>query len=139
MVDFNSGTTLTKGVRFRIEFTRSTPMSSGGYNTLVSLTQEKGAQSTFRCTSPSLHLSCSTIDKTAIFNQLKASFEGGPPQPAPAGILQTQQRSYDRKPVPQLLSVPPARQAVSAPNSPVVPHTPRFETGSVHLPSSIRY
>jgi len=56
VVDFNSGTTLTKGVRFRIEFTRSTPMSSGGYNTLVSLTQEKGAQSTFRCTSPSHHL-----------------------------------------------------------------------------------
>lgn len=49
-IDFNSGTTLTKGVRFRIEFSRSSPMSSGGYNTLVSLTQEKGAQSTFRCT-----------------------------------------------------------------------------------------
>jgi len=78
-------------------------------------------------------------DKTAIFNQLKTSFEGGPPQPAPAGILQTQQRSYDRKPAPQLLSVPSGRQAISAPNSPSVPQTPRFETGSVHLPSSIRY
>ena len=52
--DPHSGTLITKGVRFRIEFARSTPMSSGGgYNTLVSLTQEKGAQSTFRCRSSS--------------------------------------------------------------------------------------
>ena len=113
-------------------------MSSGGYNTLVSLTQEKGAQSTFRCEPPHLLLP-EYANKTAIFNQLKTSFEGGPPQPAPAGILQTQQRSYDRKPAPQLLSVPSGRQAISAPNSPSVPQTPRFETGSVHLPSSIRY
>jgi hypothetical protein len=113
-------------------------MSSGGYNTLVSLTQEKGAQSTFRC-KPLPSSSRHAADRIAIFNQLKTSFEGGSPQPAPAGILQTQQRSYDRKPAPQTLSVPAGRQAVSAPNSPSVPQNSRFETGSVHLPSSIRY
>jgi len=45
--------TVVKGVRFKVEFSRSTPSggppsNGAGYNTLVSMTQEKGAQSAFK-------------------------------------------------------------------------------------------
>lgn len=46
--DAQGTTTVTKGVRFRVEFSRSSANTTGGYNTLVSLTQEKGAQSSFK-------------------------------------------------------------------------------------------
>lgn len=40
--------TVVKGVRFKVEFARSHGGSGPTYNTLVSLTQEKGAQSSFK-------------------------------------------------------------------------------------------
>ncbi|EIW67971.1 hypothetical protein TREMEDRAFT_11764, partial [Tremella mesenterica DSM 1558] len=46
--DVKGNGTSARGVRFRIEFSRSSQNTSGGYNTLVSLTLEKGAQSSFK-------------------------------------------------------------------------------------------
>lgn len=42
----DNGNVTTKGVRFRVEFTRAS--TSQAYSTLVTLTQEKGAESLFR-------------------------------------------------------------------------------------------
>ncbi|ORY34280.1 hypothetical protein BCR39DRAFT_517417 [Naematelia encephala] len=126
--------TVVKGVRFKVEFSRSSQNSNGGYNTLVSFTQEKGAQSSFK----------------NIFAQLKSSFEDSsvPPTPtsAPAQIhtfaLPSGQHQPSKSP---MLSAPTTRYTTSAPSTPMMPSTPVFETntrmtpGSVQLPPAIRF
>ena len=59
---------VVKGVRFKVDFTRSTPKSSGGYNTLVSLTLEKGAQSSFKGSFP--HLTSFASNETIAYTPL---------------------------------------------------------------------
>lgn len=161
--DPHGNTTVVKGVRFKVEFSRSTTSSSPGYNTLVSLTQEKGAQSSFK----------------GIFNSLRTVLETNHP-------LQSQQQQQQRpqsalsansnsRPYPShqysynsnastssattpttyhyphsakvspnnTLSAPPVRWAQSAPTSPAMPTTPRFSASpqmpvSPQLPSGIR-
>lgn len=55
-----NGSVTVKGVRFRVEFARATsPSANGSFGTSISLTQEKGAQSSFQ----------------HIYQSLKASFE----------------------------------------------------------------
>ena len=134
-----------KSVRFRIEFSRSTQNTSGGYNTLVSLTQEKGAQSSFKC--QFLHASRSepALTGSAIFQQLRDAIEGTSlPRPSPVSATQ----SLNTRPGttgPQLLSAPSTRLAVSAPTTPVLQSSPRFPSpqqmnapGSAQLPVAIR-
>jgi serine/threonine-protein kinase HSL1 (negative regulator of Swe1 kinase) len=148
----NNGMSSTKGVRFRVEFSRGASSPSGvGYNTLVSLTLEKGAQSSFK----------------EIFGSLRYSF----------GDTQSQSPTSARPPVQQAhsfslpsasarphassisngstygangngngnaphLSAPHMRWTSSAPNTPIMPSSPQFPSnapGSVRLPSAIRF
>ncbi|KAI9635899.1 serine/threonine-protein kinase [Dioszegia hungarica] len=146
----SAGNINIKGVRFRVEFARSNAATTGGnYNTLVSLALEKGAQSSFR----------------NIFNSLKASIEEDAAAPTP--IIRRppppiQIHSYvhpQNEPHParapmsatisgpasrQMLSAPPVRWTHSAPTSPNMPSTPRFDASpqpprSSQLAPAIRF
>ncbi|KAK4686868.1 serine/threonine-protein kinase HSL1, negative regulator of Swe1 kinase, partial [Tremellales sp. Uapishka_1] len=124
--DLQGVTTITKGVRFKVEFTRATQSGGGGYNTLVSLTQEKGAMSSFK----------------GIFNKLRQDFEGSSSSPiTPTAQSFTLPSARPQQQSPVHLIQPPLRYTASAPNSPLPPSTPRFAPApaTVHLPSSIRF
>ena len=129
--DPHTNVTVIKGVRFKVEFSRSNASSSSstGYNTLVSLTQEKGAQSSFK----------------AIFASLKAILEAPPSS-------STQQRvssgsgtgsahsSYNRSPqLPPLSPLfSPQRQGANylPPPSPnMAPSSPTYQGGRSVPPS----
>ena len=160
--DPTGSNTVVKGVRFRVEFSRSNTTSSPTYNTLVSLTQEKGAQSSFK----------------GIFNSLRTVLENEHIQPRSAPPTQTQysrsapnslgtsgRPAYSHQPTsyqygqgqshtsyvtspnpglkPNSLAAPQVRFTHSAPNSPVPPSTPRFAASpkmpvSPQLQSGIR-
>ncbi|KAK8845465.1 hypothetical protein IAR55_006178 [Kwoniella newhampshirensis] len=158
--DPNGGSVaVVKGVRFKVEFSRASPSSGQASNTLVSLTQEKGAQSSFK----------------TIFGQLKQAIESTSATPNPSRSSPTttsnprgQVQSFTlpsalRKgpassgqpggnfnissPGP-LLSAPPVRWTASAPTTPTIESSPRFGTQhhplpqspqSVQLPSTIRF
>ena len=178
--DPQGNTTVVKGVRFKVEFTRSTVSSAPGSNTLVSLTLEKGAQSAFK----SIFNSLRTVLE---FNQPFASQQqqqqqkqqqqqqaqysqqsqyrphsSAPPASTrpPPTPTQSHQYSYNGSSTaaPQTsyryphstntspnntLSAPPNRYGHSAPSSPAMPTTPRFNASpqmpvSPQLQSGIR-
>ncbi|WVR03489.1 hypothetical protein IAU60_000480 [Kwoniella sp. DSM 27419] len=134
--------TIVKGVRFKVEFNRASQGAGQSYNTLVTLTLEKGAQSSFR----------------SIFNTLRQQIDSTNP-PRPASSQYHHLPSALRSPRPPtsatipshpqpLLAAPPVRWTASAPNTPMAPSSPRFESHSqgyhpstpgVQKPSSIRY
>ncbi|WVW81960.1 hypothetical protein I302_103963 [Kwoniella bestiolae CBS 10118] len=132
----SSGAGVQRGIRFKVEFSRANQSAGQNYNTLVTLTLEKGAQSTFR----------------TMFVSLKSRIESSNP-PRPQSIML---RSSPQQPTsavipshPQpLLSAPPIRYTSSAPTTPIVPSSPRFgdhrshlppTPGSVQIPSTIRF
>ncbi|TYJ51443.1 hypothetical protein B9479_007986 [Cryptococcus floricola] len=115
----DGGNVTARGVRFRVEFSRASQTTGGQTNTLVTLTQEKGAESSFR----------------VCFAELKHFMDSQPSAPAslslgsrPAG----QTRSYV-PPTSPLLSAPPIRHPASAPTTPVVESFPRFGTPYLSL------
>jgi hypothetical protein len=152
--DPTGNNTVVKGVRFRVEFARSNTTSSPTYNTLVSLTQEKGAQSSFKGIFNSL--------RTVLENEQLQQPRSAPPtqtqysrsapnslgasgrpvythQPMSYQYGQSQTHtSYVNSPNPgygaigngdlkaNSLAAPQVRFTHSAPNSPVPPSTPRF-------------
>ncbi|WWC85951.1 uncharacterized protein L201_000821 [Kwoniella dendrophila CBS 6074] len=133
---------VSKGIRFKIEFSRANQSAGQNYNTLVTLTLEKGAQSTFK----------------NVFSNLKSNIENSnPPRPQSIMMRSPQQPASatfgtmtPSHPQP-LLSAPPIRYTSSAPTTPIVPSSPRFAgnndyrsnlpmtPGSVQVPSSIRF
>jgi serine/threonine-protein kinase HSL1 (negative regulator of Swe1 kinase) len=126
--------TVVKGVRFRVEFSRSSGMqttsTSGGYNTLVSLVQEKGAQSSFRGEFRDHYkVFPNHADPIlGVFAQLKQAIEAETPSPK-SNTLPSAMRSGSGQGQSQgssHLSAPPVRYTNSAPNTPVMPTTPRF-------------
>ncbi|WWC66693.1 uncharacterized protein I206_100597 [Kwoniella pini CBS 10737] len=131
----NNGQVVSKGIRFKVEFSRANQSAGQNYNTLVTLTLEKGAQSSFR----------------NIFSILKSQIENtNPPRPQSIMMRSPQQPTSATIPShPQpLLSAPPVRWTSSAPTTPIVPSSPRFgdqrhnlpnTPGSVQTPSSIRF
>lgn len=141
---------IVKGVRFKVEFSRSSATTNGGYNTLVSLTQEKGAQSSFKSTYSyrSVQPFCESADGNilAIFAQLKQSIEATSPaqsRPRPSQVHSFTLPSAIRPQPSPMLAAPPMRWTTSAPTTPIVPSTPRLDghqaPGSGQLPSAIRF
>jgi hypothetical protein len=157
--DLQGTSTVVKGVRFKVEFSRSNASSSGSYNTLVSLTQEKGAQSTFKTIFTSLksHLESDVpiapVPASPISaHSTPAASVSRPARPLPP--VQTPSYGFGAYPhspgqprsTPNTLSAPPmqhVRWTNSAPNSPNLPSTPRFAPSPqmpnpAHLSSPIR-
>lgn len=162
--DPQGNTTVVKGVRFKVEFSRSTVNTAPGYNTLVSLTQEKGAQSSFK----GIFNSLKTVLEAPLQSHSQVQAQSPYPQQhqqrphsalTPGARPQaSHQYSYNSNAItptsyhypastntsPQnTLSAPPVRWAHSAPNSPAMPTTPRFMASpqmpvSPQLPSGIR-
>ncbi|WWD09084.1 hypothetical protein V865_007204 [Kwoniella europaea PYCC6329] len=137
--DLSASNGVQRGIRFKVEFSRANQSAGQNYNTLVTLTLEKGAQSTFRM----------------LFGNLKSQIETSNP-PRPQSIMlrspvQPTSATIPSHPQP-LLSAPshphPVRYTSSAPTTPIVPSSPRFgdhrshlppTPGSVQIPSSIRF
>ncbi|WVQ80349.1 hypothetical protein IAT38_002454 [Cryptococcus sp. DSM 104549] len=136
-----TGELATKAVRFRVEFSRASHGSGQGYNTLVTLTQEKGAESSFR----------------NVFSDLKQLMESRPSHPTtlnlnrppvqqaqsytlPAGHYSNQRYSAGASgagvPTSPLLAAPPIRYTASAPTTPIVESSPRFGAPYLHMPMS---
>ncbi|WRT63695.1 uncharacterized protein IL334_000618 [Kwoniella shivajii] len=132
----NGNQSVVKGVRFKIEFSRANQGAGQSYNTLVTLTLEKGAQSSFR----------------SVFGNLKQHIESSNPiRPTSTYVnrspIQPSSATIPSHPQP-LLSAPPVRWTSSAPTTPVVQSSPRFgdqrtnlptTPQSVQIPSSIRF
>lgn len=102
--DLQGTSTVVKGVRFKVEFARSGG-SGTTYNTLVSLTQEKGAQSSFK----------------GIFNSLKTMLESDVPMsPAASTSPATSQGGkFATVPSPAMRQAQHQTQIQSRPGPPV--------------------
>ncbi|WVQ91456.1 hypothetical protein IAS59_005254 [Cryptococcus gattii] len=141
----DNGNVATKGVRFRVEFARAN--TSQTYSTLVTLTQEKGAESSFRAcfvelkhfmdsqpsTPTTLSLNRPSVEQSRSVNSSNLlpahSYQqhrySATSADAPAGA-----------PTSPLLSAPPIRYTASAPTTPVIDSSPRFTSPYLQLPVS---
>ncbi|WVQ93812.1 hypothetical protein IAU59_000890 [Kwoniella sp. CBS 9459] len=132
---------IVKGVRFKAEFSRASQGAGQSYNTLVTLTLEKGAQSSFRSIFVNLRQQIDSTNPVRPASHQLPSAMRSPQQPTSATLPSHPQ---------SLLSAPPVRWTSSAPTTPVVPSSPRFgeqshphrspqAPGSVQIPSTIRF
>ncbi|OWT40678.1 serine/threonine-protein kinase [Cryptococcus neoformans] len=141
----DNGNVTTKGVRFRVEFTRAS--TSQAYSTLVTLTQEKGAESLFRaCFSELKHFMDSQPSTPTTLSLNRSSVEQSRSVNSsnllPAQSYQQQRYSATSAdasagaPTSPLLSAPPIRYTASAPTTPVIDSSPRFTSPYLQLPVS---
>lgn len=159
----DNGNVATKGVRFRVEFARAN--TSQTYSTLVTLTQEKGAESSFRGKLTFIVMKRILTRRylTACFVELKHFMDSQPSTPTTLSLNRPsveqsrsvnssnllpahsyQQHRYSATsadapagaPTSPLLSAPPIRYTASAPTTPVIDSSPRFTSPYLQLPVS---